>query len=496
VSQIVTQSPVAGIRPAPSGGETQGAAAAAASAWFSVIGICFGGVVPLLLITSVPLSEASSPAWTAACGLSVVAGLRYAWLVANGSRRLFELVFWLFTYVFMALAPLVQMRSGRYPATTPYLDTGLNGTAMAVIIAGAVAFAVGAGLAGSRTGGGAARQPALLSSVRVTMLATFALLFAAYFAYKVGVDALLTSRADRAQAVAALWPNSTTSAVVQALATWPLVISFAAALSLRAQRRRRGLRGPSVLPLVVLAVLLLLVNPISTPRYISGTALLAVAVSMGVATTRGRVRRFGVVLATGLVLVFPYADFARYAGGTSGEEGNSGGPASVLATSDFDAFAQVNNTVAYVAAAQEAQPELSAPGRQLVGVALFWVPRSIWEDKPKDTGILLAEFKGYAVTNLSAPLWSEFFINGGWVLLVFLMALLGWVVRRSDNRVIARSTVVSRPGVLAATLPFYFIILLRGSLLQAMAGLSVLVACGLFVTVRQPAAWYASRAAP
>jgi hypothetical protein len=224
---------------------------------------------------------------------------------------------------------------------------------------------------------------------------------------------------------------------------------------------------------VVLAALLLLVNPLSTPRYVTGTALLAVVVSLGAATTRGRVRRFAVLLAAGLVLVFPYADFARYADGSGAKEG---GPSRVLASADFDAFAQVNNAVAYVRA------EPVEPGRQLAGAVLFWVPRSIWSEKPQDTGIVLAEFRNYPVTNLSAPLWAEFLVNGGWVLLVLLSAVLGWVLRASDNRIIARSRYVSQPGVLACALPFYFLILLRGSLLQAMAGLAVLVTCGFFVT--------------
>jgi len=41
-------------------------------------------------------------------------------------------------------------------------------------------------------------------------------------------------------------------------------------------------------------------------------------------------------------------------------------------------------------------------------------------------------------------------------------------------------------GVLTATLPFYLIIMLRGSLLQSMAGFTVLVLCSLLVGRRRP----------
>src|SRR5207253_291263 len=161
------------------------------------------------------------------------------------------------------------------------------------------------------------------------------------------------------------------------------------------------------------------------------TAALAVLTALGGAATAQRIRKLGLFLAVGLVLVFPYADAARTTDGT----GDKGGPVQALASADFDAFCQITNTVSYV------QDLGATQGRQLLGAALFWVPRTLWAGKPQDTGIVLADFRTYKVTNLSAPLWAEFFINGQWLLLVAGMGALGFVLRRLDNHAVRRSQV-------------------------------------------------------
>lgn len=441
--------------------------------WFAVTATVLAGIAPLLLMRSTPLSDASSSAWVYAWVLSVGVGLRYAWLAAEGTRRLFEIVFWLFTYVFLGLAPLVQMRSGLYPGTTPDIDEDLNGPAMFVIAVGVVAFLVGS-VAGGPHGPRPVRPvPPAVDPHRVLVLTRAALALAALYVAQIGLGPLLSSRAARTVAAGIAYPSPPIAALFNALATLPLVAAFTALVLLRRQRRAQGLRGPSVLPAVVLAALVLLNNPLSTARYVAGTALLSVLVVLGATATVRRMRQFSVALAVGLVLVFPYADVARYAGQSG--SGKTGGPAQVLSSPDFDAFDQVNNGLAYVAAVDP------PPGAQLVGAVLFFVPRNVWPGKPEDTGVVIANFRGYRVTNISAPLWAEAYVNGRIVGVLVALGLLGYVVRRWDERIEGQSPRPVSPGVLACTVPFYAIIMLRGSLLQSMAGFAVLLACGRYV---------------
>lgn len=444
-----------------------------ATAWFACTATLLVGLGPTLVIGSTPLSDASSSAWPWAWLLTVLVGLRYSWLVAVAPSRLYEVVVWLFTYVFLGLAALAQMRSGRYPGTTPDIDPSLNGRTMAVVFVGSAAFALGLALsAPPRTT--TSRPAPRMSNHRLLLFTALVLLFSAYYASRIGVGTLFSTRAERTALEGATFSNDTLLAVVKAAATLPIVVAFSGLLRLRQQRRADGRAGPSVLPALVLAVMVVVVSPLSSPRYLFGTAALAVLVALGATATPTRTRWFVLLLAAGLVLVFPYADATR----RPGEATVVSGPAQTLSSSDFDAFDQINNGVAYVEA------KGTTAGRQALGAVLFWVPRSVWEDKPQDTGILLADFRDYSVTNLSAPLWAELFINGSWVLLGAGMLGLGLLVRRLDRHD-GRGADPYERGVLADVLPFYLIIMLRGSLLQSMAGFAVLAVSARFVTERR-----------
>lgn len=451
--------------------------------WFALTATVLAGVAPVLLLSSTQLADHASSAWRWSLVFSVLVGLRYAWLVAQGAGRMFEQIFWLFTYVFLGLAPLVQMRTSTYPKTTPNIDQALNGRSVLIVVLGALGFVVGTVLAGRRRGGDPDPVPVLsatppaVSNHRLLLLTAGALLLDAYYTARLGVGTLLGTREGRSRAELALWPNTTVLQIVKAAATLPLVVSFAGLVKQRARRREAGLKGWNALPGVVLVVLLLSMNPLSSPRYVTGTALLAVVTALGATRTRTRARIFTLVLAAGLVLVFPYADLARSSNANNNAQ--DVGPSKALTSGDFDAFDQINNTVAYVEA------NGNTAGNQLAGAALFWVPRALWSNKPEDTGILLADFRGYSFHNLSAPMWSEMYINGGLGFVFVGLGALGFWIRRLDELALRRGGLMASGNVLLAILPFYLVIVLRGSLLQSMAGLSVLLGSGAMVTRRR-----------
>lgn len=167
-----------------------------------------------------------------------------------------------------------------------------------------------------------------------------------------------------------------------------------------------------------------------------------------------------------LVLVFPLLDTFRRTTDTVLEVQ---GPLSSLAEADFDGFGQILNTVWWV------ETNGISWGNQLLGVLLFWVPRSLWEAKPQGTGSLLADARGYSFDNLSAPLPAELYINGSWLAVVVGMILLGFLMRRADQHNDGEIDRSGAPTVLGAILPFYMILLLRGSLIQAAATLAVIL---------------------
>jgi hypothetical protein len=212
------------------------------------------------------------------------------------------------------------------------------------------------------------------------------------------------------------------------------------------------------------------INPISSPRYIFGTVLLAFISMLGLLHTaafQGHVPRISV--RDGLAL-----PDCRHVPPIPGPEREVHRPACINGQCDFDSFDQVINTIEYV------QVHGIVWGRQLLGVVFFWVPRSFWPDKPIDKGSMLADWKMYSFRNLSAPIWSELYIDGGWAFLLIGMLILGIAIRPANIKSEATLTLLGVPGILGCILPFYSLIVLR-SMLQSVALMTVVLVCYLFV---------------
>ena len=86
---------------------------------------------------------------------------------------------------------------------------------------------------------------------------------------------------------------------------------------------------------------------------------------------------------------------------------------------------------------------------------------------------------GYSFKNLSAPLVSELYVNGGVILVVIGFALIGFALRRwLDGSGSAHSAALC---IVACVVPFYSPILLRGSLLQATGYAALFALCVLIL---------------
>jgi hypothetical protein len=151
-------------------------------------------------------------------------------------------------------------------------------------------------------------------------------------------------------------------------------------------------------------------------------------------------------------------------------------PYAQLRQGDYDAFQQVAHAVEWVQAT-------GLHPQQLLGPPLFWVPRVWWPDKPYDTGIVLAMFKGFHFTNLSAPIPAELYVSGGPVLVALGGLLMGYVWCRMDHR-LALFGPRGFIGLIVPVLSVYQFILLRGSLLQATGRIVVILALLWFATAK------------
>ena len=434
--------------------------------------------------------------WFGALLIIVIAAGRFAWLVAAGERRLFEMTFWIYTYVFMGLAPMAQIREHTWAATVNRTDWTLVGPTVALVLAGLFAYLAGVAVASVRgrrapeatVVRGTPRRAAAdaitedLSYGRVVLLACVAIAFNAVYLQRVGFNQFGMTRIQAYETALAVWGEGPIGILIRSSVGMIILVAVVALIRMRkilraadAAVNRGRIRVVTVLLIPALVLLVDTLNPISNARYLSGTAILAVCAATGAFATPNRFRVVAVLFVGALVVLFPMADAFRYS--LDGELG-SVNPLESLLSPDYDSFAQVDNAVLVVGR------EGVHYGHQFVGVLLWWFPRAAWPDKPMDTGILIADQRGYPFTNLSAPLWAETYLNAGFVGTVVIFLALGWWFYRRDTKLDREIRAIGLPSVLGCILPFYLLILLRGSMLQAMSYLTILCLCALAVRRR------------
>lgn len=439
--------------------------------------------MPISILLEVADSGRSS-AWLGTMAIILWGGIRLSVSMTKGRPRLFDLFFWIFTYIFLGVAATVQIRTGMIASTTPYIDPAMDVPTVSAIWVGIACYEWAYGLSrlrnGNRTRIIAPPARSLVTSVdtgRAHFLTLFGILIGTIFILRVGVVTLLTSREAVAAVMFQLWPDKATLGIVMAIATFPLLVGLG---GLSQRERGSSPRRWSKTSILGWIVLLLLVNPISTARYVFGTALFAAAVLVGSVRSAWRTRWTMAGTLASFLFLFPIADAFRYSSRTQGVSPHNGFFSEYAGNGDYDAFWQIANALMYWGSG------MRVPLRQALGVLLFWVPRAIWHDKPVDTGILLAEYRGYDFTNLSAPLWAEGLVNGGVIGMGMVFVAFGVLLSALDNRLVSNLGQLGWWTVCGGIFPAYLTIILRGSLLQATGFLVVTILCVRFLRPARP----------
>ena len=206
------------------------------------------------------------------------------------------------------------------------------------------------------------------------------------------------------------------------------IIFLNAAFQIYAFRNRRG-----IAPILFISILILLVGcfPLGMARYTMAAIYLGLLMiafprffSKGV---------FPIVLLMGLVLIFPSSntfrttEFSFDALVVSFEESVSA-LASGFFSPDFDAFSMLCRGIEYVDSAGISY------GLNFFGALFFFVPRSLWQDKPFGTGQTISTYQGQAYTNLSCPLPAEFYVAFGLVGVILGAIIIGKICRYIDEK--------------------------------------------------------------
>lgn len=456
------------------------------------VALPLGLTLTVLLPAFVALHDgpgAHDTAYWVQLALACYAGARLTAMILSRGHRLFQGAFWLFCYVALGIAPLAQLVLDRVP-TTPLVASREHLTlALFLVFAGCLAFDLGSFLARYRPR--PRRMPPQLTVSRVGLYALVGLAFIGSGLYIVqlgGIGVFFTTRTELVDNLGE-WAQTESKArtgLLRGFGTVPalLALLFVVRWLVTTPARRRP--GPWLLLLLLSALNVVVNNPITNPRFWFLTAVFALlftAVPRSIAHYR-TLLLLGVVAA---VLVFPYADHFRYPEGHRPVM-NSDSFLEPLTRKDYDQVLMFANALGY---ADDGHGHTD--GRQVSGALLFFVPRSIWTEKPTDTGMMVGEWMGSNNTNLSSPLWMELWLDFGALGMLAGFIALGYAGERMDRRYRMRVTAPGphNAGAIAAVLfPLiagYSFILIRGALLQAMTRVGVLVFCiGLIAVASSP----------
>lgn len=447
------------------------------AASIAILGI---GIPGALLFTVEDVGR--SQGWVITWVIGIWSGIRLSVRWVRGIPRLFDFFFWVFTYIFIGISATASIRAGETPWTTAGIDPALDIPAALIALTGVVAYEVGTFVRWAT-----ARQKPLneLSQVGVSVGRAWVLYLVgaavvAYYVGKMGLSAIFSSRTVSAMTQSYNWSDSSTLAIVYAAAIYPLLVAVGAFVQ-HWRSLKPGDSGRIGYALVIIGGfigLMLVANPLSSARYTAGTVAFALVMFLGAAATanRARLTMLGTIVA--FLFLFPVLNIFRNEG--TELTARRGFFSEYIANPDYDAFFQIANAYSYMV------DGMVEPGRQFLGSLLFWVPRSMWPGKPEDTAIVLADYRGYKFTNISAPFWAELLVNGGVIAVVIGFLIIGFALRKLDDRLVPAYAQTGWWGIAGAILPVYSLILWRGSLLQATGALAVMLAGLFWVRKREP----------
>jgi hypothetical protein len=425
----------------------------------TLIVLVFAFPVLLILETGQPIDPIAALPFVFITGWS---GCRLALVTVRAGRALPSLIFYLFCYIWLGLAPLLQLQNGRGPLPYPIGDEDYLRAGVLVVL-GLMVFEI-AKKASSVAPAHGGRQPA---EARLMLFSWVVIAFSiAMVAYVGGPAALWSSRQEFSAGVYGEGTDKAFGAVVSSLLIAPPFVALGALIHRGRGASSRLAYASTVVPLLGLNVLIN--NPISQGRFWFTTVWASLAILLLLKREIG-LSLLPLLFVVGTLVIFPNADIFRYENSTlqnfefipPGDQLKNKG--------DFDSIQQIALGIVYVA------DQGFALGAQALSTLLFFVPRAIWPTKAIDTGSVLANYVGFGNANLSAPLWIEAYIDGGILMVVAAFVVLGIVHGRLES--------LRAPSLGTVVFALYQLVLLRGSLLASMATGSVVLATYLVCTV-------------
>ena len=390
-------------------------------------------------------------------------------LTKNYSRPIL-LMFCFFMSQYFGLAPAVQFAYLIFPGTTPSPPVEFANTALIYILILTFFTLVGYVISSHFTSKTLFRssnhfRESHQSKIPSAVYLLAVILLNVLYVFYVGFSSFFSSYFELGQSLESRFHTRILIAIARSLGTFPLatlltMIFFKASL-------RDLTRTYRILLFCGCISLFISCNPISSYRVMVGVVWASLFFAILLKNSPQRFYLGLRLYILSLLLIFPIADYFR------SSVRDFANPVSLesLTHGDFDSFAQLLNTFAYVS------EKGYGWGVHIVSLPLFWVPRTIWASKPSDSALLIADFRGYSFNNISMPIPAELLLDFGVIGSCFLFFGLGAVMAHLDK--FFNNWETENPSFILYGIYLipYSLMLFRGSLLQAVSPIAVIVFC-------------------
>ncbi len=441
--------------------------------------LVLAGLLPLSLVAIIEATKYGI--WPFMAWLVILySSLRIAMYTVRGEQRIITMTFWVFVYIFLGLTPMLQLLAYRGEWEGGYTAETM-GIAYATIFIGLFSYELGRLITAYE------RVPFVyyikrmivsrtIDPTRSALLGFLAVFITIFLLAKLGgLDILMLSRDQRFSAILefAQGDSQAKFQMVSALLRVPVFVALILLITVWQNKERINLPKfdfnihYKILLFVLLTINVLVNNPVNTPRYWFGTVVLSLVFLTLRWRSRSSFANWTAAIVLVLILVFPFADLFRYT--TTPDIANllreTTLSEQLIDKGDFDSFQQMLNAVEYT------EQHGLAFGRQFLGTAMFWVPRTTWNNKPMASGMLVAEHKGYENTNRSMPLWGEAYLDGGFLGVILVFLVYGFLCSVLERLYLQRRIygVNILLNVFVPVYAAYQFFILRGTLMSAFA---------------------------
>lgn len=203
-----------------------------------------------------------------------------------------------------------------------------------------------------------------------------------------------------------------------------------------------------------LAIPLLIGNaPTGASRFIAAAIYISVLISLFPSLKESNVKIPALII-IGILSVFPTLDQFRYYEGGFPEVRFLG--IENLREGHFDSFQSITSALNYP----------STFGYQFLGVLFFWIPRSVWPDKPIGSGAEYADYASLTFSNISMNFFAEGIINFG-IPGALAFAVIGAIVAKKIDGSAMSISAAPRDQLISSFMIGMTVFIMRGDLLSS-----------------------------